>query len=70
VSRDGRDAARANRVNAFRRRSAIVFALISIGLGLALIVETAMQGGGAIGFLLGVLFLALGIGRLYLIRRS
>jgi uncharacterized membrane protein HdeD (DUF308 family) len=55
-------------VNAFQRRWTVVFGLVSIGLGLALIVETAMRGGGTVGFLLGVLFLALGIGRLYLLR--
>jgi hypothetical protein len=57
-------------VNAFHRRSAVVFGLISIGLGLALIIQTALQSGGTVGFLLGVLFLGLGCGRLYLVRRS
>jgi hypothetical protein len=56
-------------VNAFHRRSTVVFGLVSIGLGLALIIETALQGGGTVGFVLGFLFLALGIGRLYLMRR-
>ena len=55
-------------MNAYRR-SSLVMALISLGLGLALLVETAVQGGGEVGYLLGVLFLALGIGRLYLARR-
>jgi len=57
-------------VNAFQRRSKGVFALIFVGLGIALIVRTAWAGGGVIGFVLGFLFLALGCGRLYLMRRS
>ena len=57
-------------MNAFFGRSTVVFGLISIGLGIALIVETAWQGGGTVGFVLGVLFLALGCGRLYLVRRG
>jgi hypothetical protein len=56
-------------VNAFYRRSTVVFGLIAIGLGLALLIETAAQGGGTVGFVLGALFLALGLGRLYLVRR-
>jgi hypothetical protein len=56
-------------VNAFFARSKVVFALLFVGLGIALIVATAVQGGGAVGFVLGVLFVALGIGRLYLMRR-
>ncbi len=46
-----------------------VLALIFLGLGIALLVETTAQGGGEVGYLIGVLFLVLGIGRLYLIRR-
>jgi hypothetical protein len=53
----------------FYKRSVFVFGLLSIGLGLALFVETAVRGGGSVGYLLGVLFVALGIGRLYLLRR-
>jgi uncharacterized membrane protein HdeD (DUF308 family) len=55
-------------VSSFQRRWTVVFGVVSIGLGLALIVETALQGGGTVGFVLGFLFLALGIGRLYLMR--
>jgi hypothetical protein len=44
------------------------FALIFVVLGAALIVQTARVGGG-IGYALGVLFIALGAGRLYLMRR-
>jgi hypothetical protein len=56
-------------VNPFYRRSTVIFGFVALGLGLALLVETAVQGGGSVGYLLGVLFLALGIGRLYLARR-
>ncbi len=53
----------------FYRRSVFVFGVLSIGLGIALLVETAVRGGGSVGYLLGVLFVALGAGRLYLLRR-
>jgi len=50
-------------------RSAVAtFGWVAIGLGVALIVETAVYGGG-VGYLLGLLFIALGAGRLYLLRR-
>ena len=45
-----------------------LFGVVAIGLGVALLVETAVHGGG-VGYLLGVLFLALGAGRLYLLWR-
>ena len=51
------------------RNSTFVFGLLSVGLGVALVSETAARGGGSVGYLLGVLFVALGIGRLYLLRR-
>jgi hypothetical protein len=51
------------------RRSVFVFGLLAIGLGIALLVETVAAGGGSTGYLLGVLFLALGCGRLFLLRR-
>jgi len=46
-----------------------VFGLVAIGLGIALFAETAAVGGGSVGYVLGTLFVALGIGRLYLLRR-
>ena len=45
-----------------------MFAVTFIGIGIALIVVTAANGGGAVGYVLGVLFAALGVGRLYLLR--
>jgi hypothetical protein len=53
----------------FRQRYVRWFGFIAIGLGLAILVETAALGGGSTGYLLGVLFVSLGIGRLYLLRR-
>ena len=52
------------------RRSVVVFAITFIGIGFTLLIVTALQGGGAFGFLLGALFIALGTGRLYLLRRG
>lgn len=49
-------------------RAVVAFAVLFIGLGLALVVQTA-RAGGSLGYLLGTLFIALGLGRLYLLRR-
>jgi hypothetical protein len=56
-------------VTGFYKRSVLAFGLIAIGLGIALLVETTVEGGGTTGYILGVLFIALGVGRLYLLRR-
>jgi hypothetical protein len=45
-----------------------LFGLVFLAIGIALIVLAAVRG-GAIGYLLGALFAALGLGRLYLLRR-
>jgi hypothetical protein len=47
-----------------------VLALLFVGIGIALLAVTAAHGGGVLGFLLGALFIALGIGRLTLLRRG
>jgi hypothetical protein len=44
------------------------FAVVFVGIGIALVAVTAARGGGAFGYLLGILFVALGFGRLYLLR--
>jgi len=54
------------RVSAYRGLS-VLLALLTVGLGVALVVVTAARGGG-VGLLLGVLFIAAGAGRLYLQR--
>jgi len=45
-----------------------IFGVVAIGLGVAIVVQTARAGGGS-GYLIGVLFMALGAGRLYLLHR-
>jgi hypothetical protein len=50
------------------RAATALFGVLAIGLGLAILVQTARLGGG-IGYVLGILFVALGAGRLYLLRR-
>ena len=50
------------------RTAVTVFALTFVGLGFALLVVTALRGGG-VGLVIGALFVALGAGRLYLLRR-
>ena len=52
----------------FYRNSIAVFGVLFVGIGIALLVVTAIHGGGAVGYLIGVLFVALGLGRLYLLR--
>ncbi len=58
-------------MSGWRAASTLIFALLFVGIGIALIVETAILGGG-IGYLLGVLFVAAGAGRFYVMwkRRS
>jgi hypothetical protein len=53
----------------FYRLGVAVFAVVFIGLGFALLVVTALRGGGVVGFVLGALFIALGAGRLHLLRQ-
>ena len=50
------------------RLGVAVFAVVFVGIGIALIAVTAAHGGGVLGYVLGVLFMALGVGRLYLLR--
>lgn len=56
-------------MNVYRRIVAL-FALVFVAIGIALLVVTAMRGGGVLGFLLGGLFVALGVGRLTLLRKG
>jgi uncharacterized membrane protein HdeD (DUF308 family) len=53
--------------DAYRGVTAI-FGVLAIVIGIAILVETAVVGGG-IGYVIGVLFVALGVGRLYLLLR-
>jgi hypothetical protein len=52
------------------RRSVLVFGLLAVALGFAILVRTAYEGGGTVGFVVGALFVALGAARLYLLRRT
>ena len=54
-------------MNLYRGATAL-FGVAFIGIGIALLAVTAANGGGLVGYLLGVLFAALGVGRLYLLR--
>jgi hypothetical protein len=53
--------------DAYRAATAL-FGLVAIGLGVAIVVQTARHGGG-FGFVIGGLFAALGAGRLYLLHQ-
>lgn len=51
------------------RYAVVVFSLVFVVIGFTLLVRTAAEGGGVVGFLLGALFIALGAGRLTLERK-
>ena len=52
------------------RRFVLVFGLVAIVLGFAMLIRTAYVGGGTIGYVLGAMFVALGTARLYLLRKT
>ncbi len=52
------------------RVAVAVLALAFVGIGVALLAVTAAHGGGVLGFVLGGLFVALGVGRLTLLLRG
>jgi hypothetical protein len=56
-------------VNLYRGAVAVL-ALLFVAIGIALLAVTAAQGGGVLGFLLGGMFIALGVGRITLLRRG
>jgi hypothetical protein len=56
-------------VTGLYRRAVLAFGILAVVLGIALLAETVAVGGGSTGYLLGVLFVGLGCGRLYLLRR-
>jgi hypothetical protein len=51
------------------RRAIFVFSALFVVIGVTLLAVTAAAGGGAVGFLLGGLFVALGVARITLERR-
>jgi uncharacterized membrane protein HdeD (DUF308 family) len=52
------------------RRSVLVFGLVAVVLGFAVLVRTAIEGGGTLGYAVGALFVALGAARLYILRKT
>jgi hypothetical protein len=54
-------------MNAYRGAVAF-FGVLFLAIGIALIAVTTAHGGALFGYLVGVLFVALGVGRLYLLR--
>lgn len=52
------------------RGAVAALALAFVGIGVAMVAVTAAHGGGVLGFLLGALFVALGVGRLTLLRKG
>jgi uncharacterized membrane protein HdeD (DUF308 family) len=52
------------------RKAVLVFGILAIIIGFALLFRTANGGGGAVGYVIGALFVALGTARLYLLRKT
>ena len=52
----------------FYRLAVVAFSLAFVAIGFALLIRTAIEGGGVLGLLLGGLFVVLGVGRLSLER--
>lgn len=47
----------------------LVFAAIFVAIGVALLVRTTLAGGGVVGYVLGGLFIVLGVARFTIERR-
>lgn len=47
----------------------VLFSVVFVAIGVALLVVTAVHGGGVVGFVLGGLFVALGVARIQLQRK-
>ena len=50
-------------------RVVVVLAGTMVVIGFAMLVVTAVHGGGVVGYVIGALFIALGVGRIRLQRR-
>jgi uncharacterized membrane protein HdeD (DUF308 family) len=57
-------------VNALYRRSVLIFGVVAILVGFALLIQTARHGGGTFGYVLGALFVVLGAARLWILRST
>ncbi|MDX6506152.1 MAG: hypothetical protein QOG06_796 [Gaiellaceae bacterium] len=55
-------------MRALYRSGTMIFGLVAIAIGVAIVVQTARHGGG-FGYVIGLLFAALGAGRIYLVRQ-
>jgi phosphotransferase system glucose/maltose/N-acetylglucosamine-specific IIC component len=55
-------------VRDLQRRTTVAFGVAAVLLGIAIVIQTAREGGG-VGYLIGAMFAALGVGRIYLLRR-
>ena len=51
------------------RRAVLVFAALFVVIGIALLAATAANGGGVLGYVLGGLFVVLGVARAQLERK-
>jgi hypothetical protein len=51
------------------RRGVLVFSVAFVAIGVALLAVTTARGGGVVGYLMGGLFVALGVGRFTLERK-
>jgi hypothetical protein len=70
VPRDGRRLeGRGEVTGPLYRRIAMTLAATIAALGFGLLVSTAWKGGGTIGYVIGALFVGLGSGRLYLLKK-
>jgi uncharacterized membrane protein HdeD (DUF308 family) len=52
------------------RRSVLFFGVLAILVGFALLVRTAYEGGGTVGYAFGAVFIGLGTARLYLLSKT
>jgi uncharacterized membrane protein HdeD (DUF308 family) len=52
------------------RKAVLVFGIVAVVLGFAILVRTTTGGGGAVGYVVGALFVALGAARLYLLKKT
>jgi uncharacterized membrane protein HdeD (DUF308 family) len=57
-------------MNRLYRRSVLIFGIVAILLGFALLIRTAYAGGGTVGYVVGALFVALGTARLYILVKT
>lgn len=57
-------------MSAVYRRGVLVFGILAVVLGFAILVRTTTEGGGTLGYVVGALFIALGAARLYILKKT